>query len=317
MIARSLRTRATLGALTLALSVGAFATDARAFCRSSTVRGAPGECSSSGIPLMWCSACAGLSLHVDGSIDIPIETLRTEATGAAARWSASVACPGETMEPPAFELRVIDDTRVLSGINHGGPNANTVSFNSEWRLDSLHRMGTIAITIVSFDRRTGEILDADVELNQRTDINPAGFVFSTGMPMPDTADLSTILTHEFGHGLGLGHSDQDRAVMWPTAGMGESRRTLSADDVEGICDVYAFDRRPSMQCDPVGTTARPALLCNDTPYGGLAPAVDGGRVVGGCAVVGGLGRSSATRWWLLGAALVTFGWRRRATRRLQ
>lgn len=304
-------------AISLALGAMLAATEASAFCRSSTVRGAAGECSTMGVPLMWCSACAGLSLNTDGSIDIPFETLKTEATSAASRWSAEVGCPGETMDPPAFELRVIDDTRVYSGINHGGPNANAVWFNSEWRLDTLHRMGTIAITIVSFDRRTGEILDADVELNQRTDANPAGFVFSTGMPMPDTADLPTILTHEFGHALGLGHSDQDRAVMWPTAGMGESRRTLSADDVEGICDVYAFDRRPSMQCDAPGTTTRPNLLCNDTPYGGLAPAPDGGRVVGGCSVSAGFARSTNARWWLLGAAMVTAAWRRRPQRRLE
>jgi hypothetical protein len=294
-----------IGAAIVTATLGFAPRQAEAFCRTSTVRGAPGECSSAGIPLMWCSACTGLSMHVDGSLDIALEDLRREATDAAARWG-DVACPGETMDPPAFELRVIDDTRVYSGINHNGPNANVVWFNSLWQPDALHRAGTIAITIVSFDRRTGEVLDADVELNQRTDQNPGGFVFSTGMPTADTADLPTILTHEFGHALGLGHSDQDRAVMWPTAGMGESRRTLSADDVEGVCDIYSFDRRPSAQCDPPGTTTRPELLCNDTPYGGLAPAADGGRVVGGCAVSAPAG-SRASSMAAMRALVATLG----------
>jgi hypothetical protein len=278
---KRLHLRASLASLAL-LAALAVSADASAWCRTSTVRAPPGECSM-GTPLMWCSACAGLSVNLDGSLDVLLEDVRRESSEAAARWSA-VACPGETMDPPAFELRITEDTRVYSGINHNGPNANAVWFNSTWRADSLHRPGTIAITIVSFDRRTGEILDADVELNQKTDDNPGGFTFSIGMPSPENADLPTILTHEFGHALGLGHSDQDRAVMWPTAGMGERRLTLNSDDIEGVCDIYAFDRRPSLQCDPPATTRRPDLVCNATPYGGLAPAPDGGRVVGGCSV---------------------------------
>lgn len=288
-------------ATSVALASVLLAGEASAWCRTSTVRPAPGECSSTGVPLMWCSACAGMSVNVEGSLDIPLDTVRNEAAAAAGRWSM-VTCPGETMDPPAFELRVIDDTRVFSGINHGGTNANAVWFNSLWRQDSLHRPGTIAITIVSFDRRTGEILDADVELNQQTDQNPNGFVFSTGMPMQDTADLPTILTHEFGHALGLGHSDQDRAVMWPTAGLGEQRIVLNSDDVEGVCDIYALDRRPSMQCDPPGASVRPDLVCNDTPYGGFAPSADGGRVIGGCSVPPGQASSSGL-WAVFAAAM--------------
>ena len=289
-------------ALALALS-GALATvDAHAWCRTTTVRGAPGECSDMGIPLMWCSACSGLSLNTEGSLDIPLDTVRMEAAAAVARWR-DAQCMGEVIEPPAFEMRVIDDTRVFSGVNHGGTNANAVWFNSFWRADSLHRPGTIAITIVSFDRRTGEILDTDVELNQQTDQNPNGFVFSTGMPGPEAADLPTILTHEFGHALGLSHSDLDRAVMWPTAGLGEQRITLNSDDIEGVCDIYSFDRRPSMQCDAPGTTRRPDLTCNDTPYGGFAPAPDGGRVIGGCAVGPTRAQPRSRAWlWALGAA---------------
>jgi hypothetical protein len=301
--------------LACALAAMLVAGDAAAWCRTSTLRAPPGECST-GTPLMWCSACAGLSVHVDGSLDIPFAELRREATEAAARWG-NVGCPGDAMDPPAFELRVTDDTRVFSGINHTGPNANAIWFNSTWRPDALHRAGTIAITIVSFDRRSGEILDADVELNQRTDDNPNGFTFSIGTPSPENADLPTILTHELGHALGLGHSDQDRAVMWPTAGMGERRLTLNADDIEGVCDIYAFDRRPSLQCDPPGTERRPDLVCNETPYGGFAPALDGGRVVGGCSVGGRSprARNGSLTALLLGGIALAFRRRPRANGR--
>ncbi len=49
-------------------------------------------------------------------------------------------------------------------------------------------------------------------------------------------DLFTVLLHEFGHSLGLGHSDVVGSVMEPTyAG---ARRALTADDLAGIQALY-------------------------------------------------------------------------------
>ncbi|MDP3276204.1 MAG: matrixin family metalloprotease [Deltaproteobacteria bacterium] len=270
----------------LLLGLTAMSSSADAWCRLTTRRASViGECSSNGEQLMWCSGCSGMSPSIeDLPAELSLETFSMEATAATLRW-AGVQCPGDLMDPPAFELRIIEPTRVRSGLNRTGSNANALWFNSEWRSDALHRSNTIAITIVSFDTATGAILDADIEFNLRSEINPDGMVFGTGDPTPGTADLGTILTHEMGHALGMGHSEFERAVMFPTAGTGERRNTPTEDDTAGLCDIYpllATERRP--QCDPPGATRRPDLVCNPVPYGGLAPSNDGGRVLGGCSV---------------------------------
>lgn len=52
-------------------------------------------------------------------------------------------------------------------------------------------------------------------------------------------DLQTVALHELGHTLGLEHSAESSAVMWPT--YGSSLRSLSTDDIDGIQALYAPD----------------------------------------------------------------------------
>jgi hypothetical protein len=253
------------------LTTLAVTTEAGAWCRTTTRRSSvPGECSTSGTPLAWQSVCTGFSLHLAGSPEIAMDVLRRESELAAARWH-EVPCDANSTTQPYFQLLRIADTITPTGYNARGVNANTVSFNEVWRQDASHRPGTIAVTIVTFDSMTGEILDADVELNQRSDANPEGFRFTTGMPDMASADLPTILTHEFGHFHGISHSTEATAVMWPEAGLGEQRRNLRTDDVQAICDAYNPAMVPDRSCNPV-------------PYGGFASNPVGGRVTGGCAV---------------------------------
>ena len=153
-------------------------------------------------------------------------------------------------------MQRIDDTVTPTGYDAHGPNANTVTFNDSWRLDELHHTGTMAVTIVTFDMSSGEILDADVELNELSDANPNGFHFETGMTDGLSADVATILTHEFGHFQGLAHSGESSAVMWWTADLGEERRDLTPDDTAGICATYPPSDPPTDR------------TCALTPYGG-------------------------------------------------
>ncbi|MEZ4406940.1 MAG: matrixin family metalloprotease [Polyangiales bacterium] len=263
--------------LALALALCLLPAEALAYCRTTTarVRPQPGECATSGIPIQWRNRCTGFSLFATGvPADVAQPDLERIAAESAGAW-ANVACDDNGREPQYFRIVPNADTLNPSGYDPDGPNSNTVSFRHRWNDDATHRPGAIAITIAFFDTLTGEIFDADIELNtfdERTNFD--GFTFSTArITDPASADLQTILTHEFGHFLGLAHSDSDRAVMWWQAGLGEARRVITSDDAAGVCAIYPEHLTPDQRC--IGL-----------PYGGLAVVPGGPQVKGrGCSAV--------------------------------
>jgi hypothetical protein len=246
------------------------------FCRTTTARVRPsmlGECVSMGVPLQWKNRCTSYSVYNGRTpADIPAATFAMIARGGADAW-ARVPCNAEGGGMPYYRVLPLGGTWNPTGYDARGTNSNTLSFRFRWEDDATHRAGTIAITVVTFDALTGEIFDADIEFNTREPTqNPNGFVFSTArLSDMGSADLQTIMTHELGHFLGLAHSDNDRAVMWPEAGLGEVRRDLTADDSAGLCDIYPERSAPDERC-------------NSTPYGGLATLPGGPRVIGTCAL---------------------------------
>lgn len=107
---------------------------------------------------------------------------------------------------------------------------------------------TLGATTFTIDEVTGEILESDIFLN-------SAFLWSVASGGESSRfDVQSVLTHEVGHLLGLGHSALGetevrnggrsvlgkRAVMFPIAYQPGSilDRGLQADDVSGITDVY-------------------------------------------------------------------------------
>jgi peptidoglycan hydrolase-like protein with peptidoglycan-binding domain len=60
-------------------------------------------------------------------------------------------------------------------------------------------------------------------------------------------DVESVGLHEFGHILGLQHSNVASAVMFPTIGLGEIKRELTQDDRDGILDLYSDWRRADLK----------------------------------------------------------------------
>jgi hypothetical protein len=83
---------------------------------------------------------------------------------------------------------------------------------------------------------SGEIIQADITVHQ------ISFKFSTSENVSaEFVDLESLMIHEFGHSLGLGHFGG--GVMNPTLQNGLARRTIDAAAKEGIRCLYASSLR--------------------------------------------------------------------------
>ena len=155
----------------------------------------------------------------------------------------------------------------------------------------------LARTGVTHRVNTGEIIDADIQ------VNLSGFTYSESLVCaPGVYDLQSMLTHEIGHLFGLDHTPNLDATMAPTTDPGVcTKRTLSQDDIDGYCATY----EPYNVADP---DPEPTA---DTAGGGDATVAEAeptaGKPGGSCAGGGSSGGAAA----LFGLGYVLLAWRRR------
>lgn len=200
--------------------------------------------SAAGPSLAWEPRTVELRPHDEDAAEVTRAQITDALVFAAAQWNG-VDCSDFLLDvgPVTDEQRVGFDWRA----GRGDPvNQNVVIFRNGSALDGadawLHPIGAIAITTVTFIRSTGEIVDADVEMND------VSFRFTACEPEAPGCvvehDVKNTLTHELGHVLGLDHppSSQSGAVeatMFASASAGDTdKRDLAADDVAGVCSLY-------------------------------------------------------------------------------
>ncbi len=79
-------------------------------------------------------------------------------------------------------------------------------------------------------------------------------------------DLQSVLTHEFGHALGLGHSADSSAVMYPSYTTGTLKRSLAGDDIAGARAIYGAPPTPTPTASATASpTASPTPTGTPTP----------------------------------------------------
>jgi hypothetical protein len=278
-----------------------------AFCRTTTVRAPPDfdsseKCFDQGVPLFWRNACVGFSLQKADGKTITAANLGSVFGKAAAAWS-SVSCPGGGK--PSIELKQLASSTVDTvEYRSDGSNVNLVVMrDAQWPYPAGSE--SLALTTLAFAADTGEIFDADIE------INTAGNTFATSDPVaPDAWDLQTILTHQVGHLLGFAHSAESTSPMFATGTTGSTDgRTLKADDIAGVCEVYAPDGSRKILDDKVTQAA----ACDPTPRGGLELAPDPPK--SGCATSAVPSRSGIAWTGTALAALALLSVARRSRRR--
>lgn len=116
--------------------------------------------------------------------------------------------------------------------SNNGDGVTVHGFLASWPRSYGDRYSVIGITSAIYSGT--EMLEADVSFNE--DI----YRFTVGAPSPFAyeADLESIATHEFGHSLGMGHTNVSGATMFPTYDNGTASRSLANDDITGVCTLY-------------------------------------------------------------------------------
>ncbi len=240
-------TRKTVCRVTAGAALLLAAPSAHAFCRTTTCdANDPAQhckisagCVTSGIPLGWRSSCVGVAVQRLGapSNGFSYDDVAGVVQQAFDAWMKA-DCGGA---PPSIDVELLGPVECdQSEYNSSAGNANIVLFrDGPWPY--VGAQNALGLTTTRFDTKTGDLWDADIELNG-SDQN-----LSLGDPIKGD-DLLSVLTHEAGHFLGLSHSLDTSATMRPVydaARDGASFRSLAPDDVAGICAIYPPDREPA------------------------------------------------------------------------
>lgn len=207
------------------------APDAFAYCRLTTCDPQRGDecemneegCVRSGAGLRWTSMPIQYRFSRQGTTKLDDDEAREAVRRAFARWE-NVECPNGGRA--AVRFKEIGDSL--------GPNDPfTVHFrDDEWTHDDGDE--ALALTNHDYTAYSGVIKSADIEIN--TANNP--FAVSS---KEAGLDLESVVTHEVGHYIGIGHSNVRGSIMQPrycqdATACGSSE--LSEDDIKAVCLIY-------------------------------------------------------------------------------
>jgi MYXO-CTERM domain-containing protein len=194
----------------------------------------------SGLPVHWEET--NITFEVDPSVARAVNGGYEAVAEALAGWSAQSGAPTMTVT-------------AASGHPQLGVDGHNVIFFAP---DGYAAAGNaLAITILSYDERTGAIVDADIVINgqhafgvlapnARCDSN-ARPISNEGSGEPGgsadgTFDLVHVLAHEAGHALGLRDVLTPSSVMYLYSTPNDaSSRSPATDDEAGIASLYPAD----------------------------------------------------------------------------
>jgi MYXO-CTERM domain-containing protein len=227
--------------------------------------------------------CMPIIAFTQGFDDMTVNEVTSAATGAAAAWSARQhPCthltlmmrmsdqPTPTAIPRRLTSLVFREGQWCKVTFAGGCSDDAADL-------AVYDKTVLMLTSSEVSNRSGAMTRAAVE------VNAVDFTWTDLVVHPEKSggtmqDLQNALTHELGHFIGLDHNctspgadpaqmlDQNgqpapacdtagpeiaEATMFPTAPQGDlQKRTLAADDLSALCDIYPIERDPKVCAPP-------------------------------------------------------------------
>ncbi len=244
---------------------GIFPGDASAYVR---------EVTSLGVPIAWSNPCVAMHIYLGSPPPVlAAADILVASTQALAAWSyPQVACT---------DIRLNVVAELESSAEVGNDKKNVIVFRQgSWCREpppvddagipepDCYPSSALAVTTIFKNKKTGEIVDADIEFNA-VNYTWGDLVGQPSLAGSTTADFQYALTHELGHVIGLDHNcyttndGQARlndntgapevdcynnpllpdtvagATMYPSVALPDTlRRVLSPDDELGVCEIY-------------------------------------------------------------------------------
>ena len=180
----------------------------------------------------WYTSCIAIHLDEQGSSRIDQEEFERVAYASLEVWEDQ-KCTNLSLEVQGWSTR----RYVGYNIENMEANENLILFQSEdgdWLYDG-QVVGLTTLTMCQNETegcQAGTIIDGDIELNEV-------YFELTSTDDRVEVDLQNVLTHEVGHLIGFDHTPDLESTMYAATPIGEtSKRDLTLDDQQGVCDVY-------------------------------------------------------------------------------
>ena len=203
----------------------------------------------------WNRLPVRYEVNGNSSIELGANTAQQVVNASYASWQAPTCS--------AISSRNIGNTN-STWQSGDGDNTHIWIYDPNQRPAELPSRQTIGVTLSLFNQNG--MVDGDIlynGLDHQWTVNPT---------RNGQVDAQSIITHEVGHQLGLGHSNSSQATMYASYLGGTGASTLDVDDIEGICALYPVQNNPQCtqdeQCPPneqcLGGQCQPQVVSEGT-----------------------------------------------------